>query len=101
MKTRFIRLVLVLLSLGLLFQAASAAENETKDYSNEPWERAAIYLGAFIVDTNSDLELGLGGGALGVKVDAEGDWRKILPYFVRMGSGESPAATGWILLSTN
>ena len=71
MKKRFIRLVLVFLSLGLLFQAASAAENETKDYSNEPWERAALYLGAFIVDTNSDLELGLGGGALGVKVDAE------------------------------
>ena len=71
MKKRFIRLVIVLLGLGLLFQAASAAENETKDYSNEPWERAALYLGAFIVDTNSDLELGLGGGALSVKVDAE------------------------------
>ena len=71
MKKRFIRLVLVLLSLGLLFQAASAAENETKDYSNEPWERGALYLGAFVVSTNSDLELGLGGGALGVKVDAE------------------------------
>ena len=71
MKKRFIRLVLVLLGLGLLFQAASAAENETKDYSNEPWERAALYLGAFIVDMNSDLELGLGGGALSVKVDAE------------------------------
>lgn len=71
MKKRFIRLVIVLLGLGLLFQAASAAENETKDYSNEPWERAALYLGAFIVDTNSDLELGLGGGAFSVKVDAE------------------------------
>jgi hypothetical protein len=44
---------------------------EEKDYSNEPWEKAALYLGAFVVDANSDLELGIGGGSLGVKVDAE------------------------------
>ena len=71
MKKRFIRLVLVILSIGLLFQAAVAAEKDKKDYSNEPWEKAALYLGAFVIDSNSDLQLGIGSGALDVKVDAE------------------------------
>jgi len=51
--------------------AAEAQKKDTapEDYSNEPWERAALYLGAFFIDTNTDLELG--GGGLNVKVDAE------------------------------
>ena len=54
------------MSLCTLFLLAPYAFADEKDYSNEPWERAALYLGAFVVDTNSDLKLGAG-----VKVDAE------------------------------
>ena len=39
-----------------------------EDYSNEPWERAALYLGAFFVDADTDLQLG---GDLTVNIDGE------------------------------
>ena len=42
---------------------------QEEDYSNEPWEKAALYLGAFFITSDSDLKLG--GGGLGIKVDAE------------------------------
>ena len=61
--------VLGLFSLPLFAEEAEKADVKPEDYSNEPWERAALYLGAFFIDSNSDLELG-GGGAK-VKVDAE------------------------------
>ena len=70
MRIPFYKLFFVI-GIMALSQIALAEEKEKKDYSNEPWERAALYLGAFVINTNSDLELGLGGGALGVKVDAE------------------------------
>ncbi len=44
---------------------------EEKDYSSEPWEKAALYLGAFVIDTSSNLELGIGKAAPSVTVDAE------------------------------
>jgi hypothetical protein len=40
-----------------------------EDYSNEPWEKAALYLGAFIVSADTDLKLG--GGGLDVNIDGE------------------------------
>ena len=49
-----------------LFLLAPCASADEKDYSNEPWEKAALYLGAFVIDTTSDLTLGAG-----VKVDGE------------------------------
>ncbi len=58
MMKRMFRLILILFSIMLLTQVAVAEEKEKKDYSNEPWEKAALYLGAFVVDMNSDLELG-------------------------------------------
>ena len=42
---------------------------QEEDYSSEPWEKAALYLGGFFIDTNTDLELG--GSGVKVKVDAE------------------------------
>lgn len=54
------------MSLCTLFLLAPYAFADEKDYSNEPWERGALYLGAYVLDTNSDLKLGAG-----VKVDAE------------------------------
>jgi len=65
MKIRTIGLCLFL-SLFTLFLSAPYAFADEKGYSNEPWERAGLYLGAFVLDTNSDLKLGAG-----VKVDAE------------------------------
>ena len=74
MMKKIIWLLSMLLFLGLFSQPLMAQEAKKedvnqKDYSNEPWERGALYLGAFFLDSNSDLQLG-GGGAK-VKVDAE------------------------------
>ena len=60
-----IRLCLVLLVMGMFSQPLMAEE---EDFSNEPWERAALYLGAFFVHNDSDLELGQG---VGVSIDGE------------------------------
>jgi len=46
-------------------------KKKKKDYSNEPWERAALYLGGFIVNTSSDLKLGVENLGPEVSVDAE------------------------------
>jgi hypothetical protein len=56
----------VLIVFGGFSQPLLAQE---ADYSNEPWEKAALYLGGFFITSDSDLELG--GGGLGIKVDAE------------------------------
>jgi len=72
MKLKFFRLVFCVFFILVFSHVAVAEEKEKKYYSNEHWERAALYLGAFLVDTNSDLELGLSGvGLPKVKVDAE------------------------------
>ena len=42
---------------------------QEEDYSNEPWEKAGLYLGAFFVTANSNLQLG--SDALSVNVDGE------------------------------
>jgi len=65
MKIRTFGLCLFMFWLTLILSAACVFADE-KDYSSEPWERAALYLGGFVLDTNSDLKLGAG-----VKVDAE------------------------------
>ena len=39
-----------------------------EDYSNEPWERAALYLGAFFVNADTNLDLG---GPVSVNIDGE------------------------------
>ena len=67
MMKKIFGLCLVFFVLGVFSQPLIAEEEE--DYSNEPWEKAALYLGTFFIDSNTDLELG-GGGAK-VKVDAE------------------------------
>ena len=66
MKKNPVILVCCVFFVLLFAQLSLAEDSENKDYSNEPWERAALYLGAFVLDTNSDLKLGPG-----VKVDAE------------------------------
>ena len=69
MKSRIIRLVLGVFCAIAFSQFALAEE---KDYSNEPRERAAVYLGAFFIDANSDLSLGFKASGLPkVTVDAE------------------------------
>ena len=65
MKIRIIGLCVFAFWLTLALLTPYAVADE-KDYSNEPWERGALYLGAFVIDTNSDLTLGSG-----VKVDGE------------------------------
>jgi hypothetical protein len=74
MMKKIIWLFTMLFVLGLFSQPLFADEAKKEDvkqedYSNEPWEKAALYLGTFFIDSNTDLELG-GGGAK-VKVDAE------------------------------
>jgi hypothetical protein len=71
MMKGMLRLILILFSLMSLTQAAVAQEKEKKDYSNEPWERAGLYLGAFIIDADSSLDLGLNVGNIKIKVDGE------------------------------
>ena len=56
------------LILALILQPALAEE---KDYSNEPWETAGLYVGPFLVNFNSNLDLGFGGRGIGVTVDGE------------------------------
>ena len=63
MMKKIIWLCLVLLVLGVFTQPLMAEE---EDYSKEPWERAALYLGAFFVHNDSDLELGKG-----ISIDGE------------------------------
>ncbi len=58
----------VVLAFALLAPFGIAQEAGEPDYSDEPWERAALYLGAFFITSDSDLELG---GGVGIKVDAE------------------------------
>ena len=67
MMKKFFGLCLVFFVLGMFSQPLIAEEEE--DYSNEPWEKAALYLGAFFITSNSDLQLGTGGAK--VKIDAE------------------------------
>ena len=50
-------------------QFALAEEKGKKDYPKEPWERAALYLGAFFIDADTDLKLG--SGDVDVNVDGE------------------------------
>ena len=74
MMKKIIWLLSMLLFLGLFSQPLMAQEAKKedvkqKDYSNEPWERGALYLGAFFMHSNSDLQLGTGGAK--VKIDAE------------------------------
>ena len=56
-----------LFSQPLIAQEAKKEDVNQKDYSNEPWERGALYLGAFFMHSNSDLQLGTGGAK--VKID--------------------------------
>jgi hypothetical protein len=63
---KIIWLCWVLIVFGGFSQPLLAQE---EDYSNEPWEKAALYLGAFFITSDSDLKLG--GSGLGIKVDAE------------------------------
>ena len=69
MKLKIIRLVLCVFCVIVFSQFALAAEKGKKDYSNEPWERAALYLGAAFIDADTDLKLGSGG--VDVNVDGE------------------------------
>lgn len=73
MINRNVWLCTFILSMILILPApfAFAEDKEKKDFSNEPWEKAALYLGAFIVDTNTTLDLGLGVGNVKAQVDAE------------------------------
>ena len=68
MVKKSIGLCLVLCVLGVFSQPLMAEE---EDYSNEPWERAALYLGAFFVHADSDLELGEGAG---INIDGSDDF---------------------------
>ena len=72
MQPRIFRLVVCIFCTFVFSQFVGAEETEKKDPSTEPWERAALYLGAFIVDANSDLSLGIQGAGLPkVTIDAE------------------------------
>jgi hypothetical protein len=68
MKKPIFLLGSAVLILALISQPVFAEE---KDYSNEPWETAGLFLGAFIVDFNSSLDLGFSGSGIGVTVDGE------------------------------
>jgi hypothetical protein len=60
--------------IGILFvvflcaQMVLAAE---KDNSNEPWEKAGFSLGVFLVNFNSNLDLGFSGSGITVSIDGE------------------------------
>ena len=72
MRLKILRLIFCVLCAMVFAQLVLAEEPEKKDYSNEPWERAALYLGAAFIDANSDLSLGIQGSGLPkVTVDAE------------------------------
>jgi hypothetical protein len=55
----------------LISQPAFADEKEKPDYSDEPWATAGLYLGAFVADINSSLDLGFSGSGISVSVDGE------------------------------
>ena len=70
MKLWIIRLGIFVFCTMMFNQFTFAEEKENA--SKEPWERAALYLGAFFVDANSDLTLGIQQGNLPkVNIDAE------------------------------
>jgi hypothetical protein len=72
MKLKLVRIVLCLFCTIVFSQSAVAEEKATKDYSDEPWEKAALYLGVFVVDANSDLSIGIKGQGLPkTTIDAE------------------------------
>ena len=50
--------ILGLFAHPLMAEEVKKEDVKQTDYSNEPWEKAALYLGAFFIDTNTDLELG-------------------------------------------
>ena len=61
---RWLRLFLALFMVPLFCQpaiGADKAEKKKKDYSEEPWETAALYLGAFITAMDTNFSLGTGG----------------------------------------
>ena len=60
--------ILGMFSQPLIAQEAKEEDVKHEDYSSEPWERAALYLGAFFMHSNSDLKLGTGGAK--IKIDA-------------------------------
>ena len=103
MKKRFIRLVLVLFSLGLFFRQRPPLKTRQRII---PMNRGSgpLFIWGLLSSTRTatlNWDSAAVHSALKWTRRNSWDWRKILPYFVRMGSGESPAATGWILLSTN
>lgn len=57
--------------LILISQPVFADEKEKPEYSDEPWETAGFYLGAFVADFNSGLDLGFRGTGIEVTVDGE------------------------------
>ena len=65
MKIKPVGLCLSMFLFTLILFSPCAFADE-KDYSNEPWEKAALYLGAYVLETKSDLKLGGG-----LKVNAE------------------------------
>ncbi len=73
MKNRHVWLCMFFLSMILILSApfAIAEDKEKKDFSDEPWEKAALYLGAFVIDANSDLELGVDVSNVNVKINGE------------------------------
>lgn len=72
MRRQMIKLFLIVFGMMALSQIALAEDKEQKDYSKEPWERAALYVGAFFIDANSDLSLGIQGTGL-PKVTIDGE----------------------------
>ena len=69
---RCVKLFLCSLMVIMLCQPAIASDNtekKKKDYSEEPWETAALYLGAFI--TIMDTNFSLGPGGLSAEVNGE------------------------------
>ncbi len=65
MMKKIIWLCLLLFLLGVFAQPLMAEE---EDYSNEPWERAALYLGAFFINSDTDFDLGSGAS---ISIDGE------------------------------
>lgn len=68
---KWLRPSLALMIVPLFCQLAIAADNAEKkeDYSEEPWETAALYLGAFVTVMDSNFSLGPGG--ISVEVNGE------------------------------
>jgi hypothetical protein len=64
-----VNIILGLLSQPLMAEEAKKDAVKQEDYSSESWERGALYLGAFLIDSNTDLEIG--GGGANIKIDAE------------------------------